>query len=89
MKQIEKTTRTLEFDKVKAMLASCAATAGAKKLAIELDVSTSPHTVTARQRRTADAKYLVTIKGHPSFGLVTDPSECCERAEKGSALSPK
>ena len=88
MKQIDKTIKTLEFDKIRELLAGCALTAGAKELARTLEPSSSEHRVRETQNRTADAKYLIGIKGHPSFGLVKDPEECCDRADKGAVLSP-
>ncbi len=89
MKQLKKTIKTLEFDKIRAMLAACALTEGSKALALELEPSSSIHVVKQRQARTADAKYLAGIKGQPSFGLVKNPEEYCERAGKGAVLATK
>jgi len=88
MKQIDKTIKTLEFDKIRELLAACALTEGAKDLARTLEPSSSEHRVKETQGRTADAKYLIGVKGHPSFGLVKDPEEYCDRADKGAVLSP-
>jgi len=88
MKQIDKTIKTLEFDKIRELLAACALTEGAKELARTLEPSSSEHRVKETQGRTADAKYLIGVKGHPSFGLVKDPEEYCDRADKGAVLSP-
>ena len=84
----EKALRSLEFDKIREMLASYAPTEGSKALAGLLMPSDDVETVLKRQRRTTDAKRLCDAKGMPSFGMVKDVSESCERAEKGATLSP-
>ena len=83
----EKTLTTLEFDKIRGMLADCAPTDGSKALAQRLMPSNDPIVVLRRLRRTTDAKRLCEIKGHPSFGSVKDVSEAAERAVKGAMLS--
>ncbi len=85
----EKTIRILEFDKIREMLASCAATQGAKAMAIRLTPTDERDSVVRRQKRTSDARRLLEVKGTPPFGSVTDVSESCERAEKGAALSTR
>ena len=84
----EKTLRSLEFDKICEMLASYAPTEGSKTAARLLMPSDDLDTVLKRQRRTTDAKRLCDAKGMPSFGMVKDVSESCERADKGATLSP-
>ncbi len=84
-----KTLHTLEFDKILEMLADCAMTEGAKEQALLLTPSDDPETVEKRLRRTSDARRLADAKGTPSFGMVTDVSAACERADKGAALTPK
>ena len=83
----EKALRTLEFDKICAMLESCCATEGAAAMARALRPSDDTYTVLRRQRRTTDARRLADAKGAPSFGRVKDISDVCERAEKGATLS--
>ena len=83
----DKTLRTLEFDKVLAMLADCALTEGARELSVRLMPATDVLTVLRRLRRTTDAKRLCEVKGLPSFGGVKDISGICERAEKGAMLT--
>ena len=85
----EKTIRTLEFDKICAMLEEHAATDGAKVLARNLRPSDDTYTVLRRLRRTTDARRLADAKGAPSFGRIRDVSSACERAEKGAILSPR
>ena len=85
----EKTIRTLEFDKICAMLEEHAQTEGAKVMARNLRPSDDTYTVLRRLRRTTDARRLADAKGAPSFGRVRDISAACERAEKGAILSPR
>ncbi len=83
----EKTIRTLEFDKICAMLESCTHTEGAASLARALRPTDDPVVVQRRLQRTTDARRLADAKGAPSFGRVKDVSAACERAEKGAVLS--
>ncbi len=85
----EKTLQTLEFDKIREMLAESALTAGARELAMRLTPSDREDEIVRRQQRTTDAKRLMNIKGAPSFGEVTDISDACERAVKGATLTPR
>ena len=84
----EKTIHSLEFDKICELLASFAPTDGSKTMAKMLMPSKDIDTVLLRQRRTTDAKRLCDAKGMPSFGMVKDVSESCERADKGATLTP-
>ncbi len=85
----EKTLITLEFDKIRQMLADSCPTEGAAALALSL--CPCDHIDIARKRlaRTTDAKRLSDAKGMPSFGSVTDISDTCERALKGAVLTPR
>jgi len=78
---------TLEFDKVRELLAGCAQTEGAAALARQLEPSSDIDKVRLREQHTTDAKTLIGIKGLPSFGHVTDVRESVERAEKSAVLS--
>lgn len=89
MKITEKTLKTLEFDRVREMLADCALTEGAKKLAVNLMPSDDADNILRRQRFTTDARSLMDIKGMPPFGDVRDIGDICERAEKGAVLNPR
>ncbi len=68
MKYTGKTLGTLEFDRIKAMLADCASTDGAKARALSLMPVDDIDTVNERQSRTEDAKRLINAKGYPAFG---------------------
>ena len=85
----EKTLTTLEFDKIRLMLADSCATAGAAELAMLLSPCDHIELAKKRQKRTTDAKKLSDAKGMPSFGSVTDITDTCERALKGAVLTPK
>lgn len=85
----DKCIKTLEFDKIREMLASCASTEGAKEYALALTPSVYPEEILRRLRKTTDSRRLIDAKGMPSFGMVSDISEACERAEKGATLSAR
>lgn len=85
----EKTVAALEFDKIRAMLADCANTEGAKARAAALSPSDDIDEVKRRLARTTDAKRLIDIKGTPSFGMVKDVSEATGRAQKGAVLTTR
>lgn len=89
MLNLDKSKRTLEFDKILGMLASVAPTEGAKKRALALNPSSNPDTVIKRQQYTADAKAMAGIKGSPSFGSMPEILDTVEKAEKNSILSPR
>ena len=84
-----KMLRTLEFEKITAMLAEHAAVAGAKGRAAALLPSEDIETVLLRQSRTEDAKRLINHKGYPSFSADESVVSSAERAYKGAVLSPK
>lgn len=85
----EKILKTLEFDKVRLMLAESALTEGARQRAMLLSPSDDRDEILRRQSRTTDAKRLMNIKGAPSFGEARDISDACERALKGAVLTPR
>ena len=85
----EKTLRTLEFDKITAMLEALCETEGAMAMARGLHPSEDTYTVLRRLRRTTDARRLSDVKGAPSFGHIRDVASACERAGKGAVLSPR
>ena len=89
MKITEKTLRTLEFDRVREMLADCALTEGARAQAMKLEPSDDADNILRRQRHTTDARSLMDIKGMPPFGDAYDVGDICERAEKGAVLNPR
>ena len=89
MQITEKTLKTLEYDKIRELLAESALTDGARELALRLLPTDREEEIIRRQRRTTDAKRLMSVKGAPSFGGVRDVSDACERALKGATLTPR
>ena len=85
----EKTLVTLEFDKIRQMLADSCPTKGAADAARSLYPATYIEAAKAKQTATTDAKRLCDAKGMPSFGGVVDISDVCERALKGAVLTPR
>ncbi|MBQ7322186.1 MAG: endonuclease MutS2 [Clostridia bacterium] len=85
----DKIGKTLEFDKIRQLLADCALTEGAKELALRLTPTDDADEVIRRQRWTTDACRLIRVKGLPTFGMVKDVGPAGERAEKGAVLSPR
>ena len=85
----EKTLSTLEFDKIRQMLAGCCPTSGSAQMALMLSPTDRLDVAEERQTRTTDAKRLADAKGMPSFGGVSDVSDLCERALKGAILTPR
>ncbi len=89
MKISEKTLTTLEFDKVREMLAAVCPTSGAAALARSLSPTDNIDLARRAQQRTTDAKKLADAKGMPSFGGVTEMAPICERADKGATLTTR
>ena len=80
---------SLEFDKIKEMLALHATTEGAKRAAMTLSPADDVDNVLKKLKRTTDAKRLCENKGMPSFSGVRDISEACDRAQKGASLNTR
>lgn len=85
----EKTLTTLEFDKIREMLAALCPTEGAAQKALVLCPDDRGEIVARRQRHTTDARKLLDTKGMPPFGSVTDMGDSCERALKGAVLTTR
>ncbi len=83
----QKTLEILEYDKIVAMLADLAFTPGARVLAERLMPTDDYELVVSRQRRTEDARRLLSHKGVPPFGKAANVCDAAERAEKGAVLS--
>ena len=78
---------TLEFDKIREMLASVCPTEGSKELARALRPSRAIGTVRRMLAETDTAKTMQMTKGMPPFGGVSDITAAVERADKGAVLS--
>ncbi len=85
----EKTLSTLEFDKIRTMLADLCPTKGAAEEALRLCPDDRVEIILRRQMRTTDARRLLDTKGLPPFGSVVDMGDICERAIKGATLTPR
>ena len=88
MADFKKAIKTLEFDKIREMLADCAPTAGAKELARRLMPESDAVRVKRALAQTSAARYLTTKKAPPPFGAVKDIGDSLERAVKKSVLTP-
>ena len=84
-----KALATLEFDKIKEMLAASCATDGAKAKAKALMPASDYDTAKRRLTYTSDAKRLINAKGYPSFSAPENTVAASERAYKGAILSPR
>ena len=89
MLNLDKSTRILEFEKIKYFLCQLSLTEGAKKRALSLLPSSNEITVKRRQSLTASAKDMAAIKGVPSFNNMPEILDTVEKAEKNSILSPR
>jgi len=85
----QKTINTLEFDKIRAMLAALAPTSGAAEIARGLLPSDRVAVVRSNLKKTTDARRLADAKGQPSFGGVSDITSALERADKGATLTTR
>ena len=85
----EKSLKILEFNKITALLAEIAYTAGAKKAAAELLPCNDIYRIRKTLRQTTDARDLIRLKGVPPFGSAADITPLLDRAEKGAQLSPR
>ncbi len=87
MSDFKKAIKTLEFDKIRAMLAECALTEGAAELALNLTPETDIFMIRRSQIQTTEAVNLIGTKGAPSFYGVKEVYSPLERARKGATLS--
>ncbi len=87
MSHFRRATRTLEFNKITEMLASCASTEGAKLLARDLMPEADTVRVKRLQAETLAARYLASKKGAPSFCSIKDASDSIEKAAKHATLT--
>ena len=81
-----KSRKTLEFDRVRAILADKAASTLGRELAEDLAPSGDFATVAARQAETGEAFDLLAGGDRPPFGGVTDIRPALGRAERGGVL---
>lgn len=89
MDSFSKAIHTLEFDKIREMLAAVCPTDGAAALARALRPEKDGEKALLLQRETADALKTASMRGSPSFGGIADPSESLRRAGKGRVPHPR
>lgn len=87
MARYERALRVLEFEKVLSEVAECAQTESAKARILTMRPSFSERTVSQMLLQTDDAKYLIGLKGSPTFGNVVDIDASLDRAKKSAKLS--
>lgn len=85
----DRTVSILEYDKIRAVLASFAPTAGAKERCLALLPAENESEVRYRLARTGAAKALLSDKGMPSFGAMPDVTDLLTRAGKGATLTAR
>lgn len=84
----KKSQTTLELHRILELLAECAVSDVAKKLALSLKPSSDVNEVREAIAKTSDARKLIGIKGAPSFSGIRDVSSGVKRAERGGVLNP-
>ncbi|MCD8362282.1 MAG: endonuclease MutS2 [Lachnospiraceae bacterium] len=82
----QKVLKTLEFDKIREMLAARAASPGAKELCLHLVPSSSLWEIERMQTQTADALRRIYRKGSVSFGGIRDVRDSMKRLAIGGVL---
>ena len=88
MKPFEKAVKTLEFDKIRALLADvCAVEAGKEKILSLMPVS-DPNELSRMQKETAAAKAIASIKGEPFLYAHPTTPDILDRAGKGALINP-
>ncbi len=83
----EKAIYTLEFNKIRDMLAHCADSALGKERAAALHPRTEREEAEALQQQTADAYERICKKGNLSFGGIPDVRDSFLRLERGGTLT--
>ena len=88
IKNFDRAIVTLEFDKIREMLAAVCPTEGAKALAGAVRPSRAIATVRRMLAETDAAKKMQVTKGMPPFSGIADVTAAVERADKGAVLQP-
>ena len=88
IRNFERAIATLEFDKIREMLAAVCPTEGAKVLAREVRPSRAIGTVRRMLAETDAAKNMQITKGMPPLSGIADVTGFVERADKGGVLLP-
>ena len=88
IRNFERAIVTLEFNKIREMLAAVCPTEGAKALAREVRPSRAIGTVRRMLAETDAAKTMQITKGMPPLAGIADVTAFVERADKGAVLLP-
>ena len=86
-KNFGKAIYTLEFDKIREMLAEVAPTEGAAARALTLEPDTDIDRIRLELKKTTAAKKLIGEKGMPSFWGVYDPYSALDKVSKGAPMT--
>ena len=89
MGNFDKSLKTLEYDKIRKIVSSLAATEGAAEAILNLVPSDDIVAVNRLLDETAAAVGMITLKGAPPFGGVKNIAPAVDRAEKGAVLTPR
>ena len=84
----ERTIKSLEFDKIRNMLAELTCCEDAKNAALQLQPSVNLMTVREEVQKTADFYTLVVSYGTPTFYHLKNPIGTVRHAKAGSTLTP-
>ena len=88
IRNFERAIITLEFNKIREMLAAVCPTEGAKAIAREVRPSRAIGTVRRMLAETDAAKTMQITKGMPPLAGIADVTSFVERADKGAVLLP-
>ena len=88
IRNFERAIVTLEFDKIREMLAAACPTEGAKEIARAVRPSRAIGTVRRMLAETEAAKNMQITKGMPPLSGIADVTAFVERADKGAVLLP-
>lgn len=83
----EKVLKTLEYDKITAMLEAEASSAPGRALCRDLRPATDLEEILKAQRETTDACARIRMRGELNFGGMADVTESLKRLEIGAVLS--
>lgn len=89
MTAFEKSSKSIEFDKVLSRLSEFASCTDAKDLALNIKPETNLDLARALLNQTADAHMLLAKFGGPSFGGLKNINNCLSRAAAGSVLNTR
>ncbi len=84
----EQTFKTLEYDKIKALLRDCAVSGLGKRLVDELRPATEARAIEQMLRETTETRAILEAAGHIPLHGLSDVTEHMERVSRGAVLEP-